>query len=862
MTEVLSHEQALERLLDLHGRAADSRGHFVRVRAPFGFGRTRLVRELADRVTGGGHVTLSASACQTERELSFGVLSQLLTAVPPDARERATALLDQAIQVTAAHHDGVDAAVLHSLGGFFLDLARQRPALIIVDDLPDGDLLSTSCLSYVARRLTATRILLVVTEPATAGDGPMPEGRILRLAPLTGSDLQRRLDTAPMRGSVGQLLRLGGGNPTVLAGLLQDLSAAPADEGPAGGWPVGEGYQRAVLHCLHRAGPAALAVGRAVAAGLPTELVPVAVGLTAAETRDALEALTAAELVTADRFRHPAASTAIVADTPAETLSAINRRAAAAAWERGTASEVVARFLLAAGWAGEPWTVAALEDAARRTTEGGSERAVGYLRLALKGCTDAAQRQALMGQVLLRETRVDPARSRDILVRLRTAVQAGEPLSVEAIRALLWHGYAEDVRPALAVAPDPVRGLRGTYPGLVGVHEPADALGLALTGAAAPAVEMADGVLRGHQLNEANVDTLVDAVYALLYAGSTEHAATWCELLLSESRSAEAPAWQARFAALRAEVAIRVGDLNTTVACAQQALRNLSAEGWGVTIAAPVAALGYALTAMRRHDEVARLLERPVPAGVFETRYGLLHLQAVGRHELATQQPVAALRRFEQCGRTMALWSLDTPRLVPWRVEAAHALLALGRPEEATAHARAQLRLPLNGPRSNGLALRLLAHTAPVRQRVKLLHRAAEQLLAAGDRYELANTFEALTGALAAVGDARGAGMARRRARSLATACGAPVDQRHRPSRVSRTVDAGDDDGQGSAISAAEHRVVALAVAGYTNREIADHLFLTLSTVEQHLTRVYRKLKVSGRGQLPNVLDRAPRDLR
>ncbi|ROO84807.1 regulatory LuxR family protein [Actinocorallia herbida] len=54
-------------------------------------------------------------------------------------------------------------------------------------------------------------------------------------------------------------------------------------------------------------------------------------------------------------------------------------------------------------------------------------------------------------------------------------------------------------------------------------------------------------------------------------------------------------------------------------------------------------------------------------------------------------------------------------------------------------------------------------------------------------------------------------------------------------------------------LSAAERRVVRLARAGHGNREIAERLFLTVSTVEQHLTRVYRKLGVRGRAGLPEI---------
>jgi DNA-binding CsgD family transcriptional regulator len=51
-------------------------------------------------------------------------------------------------------------------------------------------------------------------------------------------------------------------------------------------------------------------------------------------------------------------------------------------------------------------------------------------------------------------------------------------------------------------------------------------------------------------------------------------------------------------------------------------------------------------------------------------------------------------------------------------------------------------------------------------------------------------------------------------------------------------------------LSDAERRVAELAVRGYTNREIGVELWITISTVEQHLTRVYRKLGVTGRGGL------------
>ncbi|MFE0516040.1 helix-turn-helix transcriptional regulator, partial [Streptomyces sp. NPDC058964] len=52
-------------------------------------------------------------------------------------------------------------------------------------------------------------------------------------------------------------------------------------------------------------------------------------------------------------------------------------------------------------------------------------------------------------------------------------------------------------------------------------------------------------------------------------------------------------------------------------------------------------------------------------------------------------------------------------------------------------------------------------------------------------------------------------------------------------------------------LSESEKRVAMLAVHGHTNREIALKLYITVSTVEQHLTRVYRKLNITRRQDLP-----------
>src|SRR5262249_30173834 len=58
------------------------------------------------------------------------------------------------------------------------------------------------------------------------------------------------------------------------------------------------------------------------------------------------------------------------------------------------------------------------------------------------------------------------------------------------------------------------------------------------------------------------------------------------------------------------------------------------------------------------------------------------------------------------------------------------------------------------------------------------------------------------------------------------------------------------------ALTPTERRVAAMAAEGLTNREIAQSLFVTLRTVETHLSGVFRKLDLSSRTQLPAALAR------
>ncbi len=60
---------------------------------------------------------------------------------------------------------------------------------------------------------------------------------------------------------------------------------------------------------------------------------------------------------------------------------------------------------------------------------------------------------------------------------------------------------------------------------------------------------------------------------------------------------------------------------------------------------------------------------------------------------------------------------------------------------------------------------------------------------------------------------------------------------------------AGVDD-----LTPSELRIAELAASGLSNPQIAQRLFVTVKTVEMHLSRGYRKLGIGSRGALPQAL--------
>jgi DNA-binding NarL/FixJ family response regulator len=346
------------------------------------------------------------------------------------------------------------------------------------------------------------------------------------------------------------------------------------------------------------------------------------------------------------------------------------------------------------------------------------------------------------------------------------------------------------------------------------------------------------------------------AMLGLLDAGLPDTVLAWCSALSDAGGCGEERAWEAQLRALHAEAQLRKGSLDEALKAAREALTQISPQAWGTMVGLPLGTLITAATMSGQLEEAARYLAISPAKGTLRSRCGLYYLYARGHHNVATQRTYAGLGDYLACGDLAKALGLDTANLVQWRASAAEAWLRVGNHERARRLIREQLALPGSAnDRSRGQALRVLAALSSLQRQPSLLLEAVELLEKAGDQYGQACALADLSTVYSRLGNSRRARSILRRARYLAQACGAALlcdglfaDQEAEETRAT-------DGNKMDQLTETEQRVVNLAVLGYTNRDIAEKLYVTSSTVEQHLTRIYRKLNIKSRRDLPTDLD-------
>ncbi|OJF16279.1 helix-turn-helix domain-containing protein [Couchioplanes caeruleus] len=455
-----------------------------------------------------------------------------------------------------------------------------------------------------------------------------------------------------------------------------------------------------------------------------------------------------------------------------------------------------------------------------------------------------------------------PAGARTLTQPARQTGLTGPAASVLA-RRLAWHGLADEAAAVLDAHPDTgieriVTGvwLSRLYPGSFtpSAGEPAaDRIAAThpwLRGTATP-----DAVLQGLRLHRAALEPLVMSLLALENAQALDPDVPWFTDLIAAAGRSGSRLPEALLTAARARAELRRGALAEAAGSAEAALHAVGPAGWGVAVGLPLGTILEAFTAQGRHEEVADRLWTTVPRSLCRTPYGLIYLRGRGLHYLATGRERAALSEFMAAGDVQAGWGVSYPGLSPWLLDAARAHLALGEPDQARALADRQIAaIGSDHPRVRAGALRVRAATLDPAYRPGPLREAISVFERCGDRWELAHSLAELGQAFDDAGQPSYAHAPRSRARSLAEECGAgPLSHVMAARGEAEEHRAGRSTASLRALSDAERRVAELAAQGYKNREIARRLFLTASTIEQHLTRIYRKLGVCRRSGLVSV---------
>ncbi|GAB3840665.1 AAA family ATPase [Dactylosporangium cerinum] len=890
----------VERLL-LDARA--NRGAALVVRGHAGIGKTVLLTAARRYATEAGMVVLTTNGAEAESALPFAGLHQLLTPVLDNLRAL-TPHLQRTLRGAFGQQDTrpdlftVGLAVLELLG----DRAAGTPLLILAEDAHWLDPETLNVLVFVARRLTIEPIAAVMAVRAQyphvlvgTGIGQVHLGEL-------GEAAARRVlhDAAPQlpAGLRERILTEAAGNPLALVELPRCIRPGAPDDLP-GLLPLNERLESAFADRFAQLPPATRAV---VAAFSADTSCAVPVLLTAARTLtghdvaiDTVQPAIEAGLLQVQaqrlRFRHPLVRSAVYRSVdafsrltihavlaeafagdpdrrawhhsaatlgPDEAVSAELEAAAGRALERGALGVTVADLDRASELTGDPVRRSSLLLRAAEIAAQLHDRSVAAHLVAK---ADPAQGDAAdRGRLALVSDIVEPGDVRDtgridVLCDLAVAAHgAGDP---ELAATLCWRaasrcwwaslpsafgGRVTAVLDKLSLAASDPRFLA------IVAHAQPDVLGadvLRQLPTLVPDRTDIDGMcfLGGAAL------VLGDFVTASSFMGTAAagYRSQGRAALLARSLSSTGfiRLWLGRWPAVRA-------DLDEAEALAEETGDHFWVAAARAGQALHEAMCGNSGAAFQLADDV---LASPLVAGVRFAVEAAQHARGVaanaaGRHDEALDiltpvfDPVDARFHLDMSG-----WALpdladaavrsgrrDDIRDVVARVAERAARFPSPMLHRCLAYATAVLAPDdAAGPAfDRALAMDLgawpvhrarldLAYGVWLRRRKRILE-SRMPLRAARDGF-----------------DALGAAAWGRLAREELRAAGEESAGRTLPSREQLT--------------AQELQTAMLAAAGLSNREIGQRLFVSHRTVSSHLYRIYPKLGITGRAQLPGVLD-------
>jgi DNA-binding CsgD family transcriptional regulator len=916
---LVDREAELRIGLSLLDGATVGRGRLLLVEGPAGIGKTRLLAALRELADARGLHVLSASGAELERDFPFGAVRQLFA--HEAARERlftggaahARAVLDPE---RAPGTIDAEYATLHGLYWLVVALAERAPLLVCLDDVHWVDAASLRFIAFLARRLEGLRVLVCgALRPAEPGTDPTLlsalalGAELIVPAPLSRAGVAELIGAAPEPAFVDACLSLTGGNPFYLQTLIAEAASRGIRATEAGIEPLRsiapEGLARRLLHRLESLGPGAPELARALAVlGDGTSLGQLA-RLAGLETEAATAAAAALERAAiADggerlAFVHPVVRGTVYSAIGSALRGEQHARAARMLEdERADRDRVAAQLLLTQG-PPEPWAVERLRGAAARAMASGApENAAAYLRRTLDAPADAELRSALLRELAAAETvlqdraaiehleqaralTADPLRRAAVAANLVEVLvyigqwDAGVALA-EAALAEIDHGEPTALRLqamwATAAVYDP-RLVGALEPRLEELRASADRGGAA--GRPLMLLLAALDANRGERLGEivARVERGLDdgrfladehghawalpqALMALMYVDELDRAAALADAMVRDARAQASVRGYIAAGGMRMHIRAQAGDLAGTAGDLPNLLA--LAQETSMLLGIP-SALRYASDAILERPELADLEalaeQVELPPGFAGTVSGAYMLEVRGRLKLARGDADAAAALLRRAGETYAALSFRNPVFYAWRSWLA---LAVGGAEGRALVADELADARRTGlPRAIGVALRTIGilddDVDTLREAVDVLAGSPARLEHARALVELGSALRRANQRLAAREPLRAGLDAARRCGAIRLAERAAIELRAAGARPRREVLSGPD-----ALTASERRTAEMAAAGLSNPEIAQALFVTIKTVEGHLSGAYRKLEVRSRTELPTALGVRP----
>ena len=702
-----------------------------------------------------------------------------------------------------------------------------------------------------------------------------------------------------------------GGNPLYLRALLLTLAAeglAPTAEASARVGEVGpEGVARTVALRLSRLPPQAGALARAIAVlgqGAELGLAASLAELEGSEAVAAAAALGRAELLRHEpalEFVHPVVRAAVYETLDVAERGAAHRRAGGLLLNAGALPENAAAHFVRAPAAADAFIVSTMRRAAERSlTQGAADAAIEYLTRALQEQSDAETRGEVLAELGVAERRTNAPAAADhlraALPLLASAERRGE-IALELGRAL-W--FSDRLPEALAVfrgGLDEVDAKRyadlferlvaelisaawwepETYAiaeaaiGQVDVDSLNGGFGSDLLLATLAhheyrlgtnrdrAVDLARRALASGRLLPSGVVAVAYATQAFSIAGLLDEALTLYQDRLTAARQRGDIVEVALTLMWRGQCQTFRGDIGAALADLREAFDLIVRHDVRVAWPYVTGFLTQALLDAGEADEAARVVAQAgFPEQLPMNGHLVFFRLARGRLRVEGAAPERGVAELLQLGETVRAVRIDCPATLPWRSLAARGLRLRGRGDEGRELVEEELARARRwgAPMAIGMALRTLALLEDAPTGEQRLREAVDVLAPSPARLEHARALIELGSALRRRNERSEARELLRQGVELAHRCGAKglVDHANeelaatgaRPRRILLT---GVDS-----LTASERRVAQLAAEELTNKEIAQALFVTVKTVEVHLSNVYRKLEIGSRRKLGAAL--------